>query len=115
MKRVDFLYMIGSLLQFANDECINVICAAFYRTEAEQKKLFDQGLSKCDGVNIRSPHQDWLAMDFYIVKNDELVLDRVQEYDMLGNRWEDIGGVWGGRFASLNDIYHFERGQRNDA
>lgn len=35
------------------------------RTELQQNTLFNGGKSKCDGFNIRSKHQDGLALDFY--------------------------------------------------
>ena len=103
--------MMARLLQFASDECIDVICASFHRTAEEQKALFDKGLSRCDGITKRSRHQDWLAMDLYVIKDDKVAAERIQDYEKLGMRWEDIGGVWGGRFESLNDIFHFELGE----
>ena len=34
------------------------------RTNARQAELFTAGMTKCDGVNKRSPHQDGKALDF---------------------------------------------------
>lgn len=35
------------------------------RTAATQRRLFEDGVSKADGVNHRSKHQDGIALDFY--------------------------------------------------
>jgi peptidoglycan L-alanyl-D-glutamate endopeptidase CwlK len=39
------------------------------RTDGEQNELFVKGLSKCDGFEIRSNHQDGKALDFYAFVN----------------------------------------------
>lgn len=40
------------------------------RTTAEQKALFEKGVSKADGVKKRSKHQDGKAVDFYAYVTD---------------------------------------------
>jgi len=42
----------------------------FDRTLEEQKGFYEKGASECDGITIRSNHQDWLAMDAFVVDED---------------------------------------------
>ena len=95
----------------------------FHRTAEDQANLYAQGRTKpgkiityCDGYEKVSAHQRWRAIDFVVVKDDELIWERTPEYETLGSFWEMIGGVWGGerkwhRFLNLNDIFHFEEKQ----
>ena len=106
-RRTQFLCMLATLIKFAEENYIELICADFFRTTARQKELFDEGKSKCDGTNIKSQHQRWLAADMYIVEDGKLITDS-KEYTQLGMRWESMGGTWGGRWPTLHDIYHFE-------
>ena len=50
-----------------------------------------------------SLHKKRLAVDFNLFKNGEY-LTKTDDYLILGEYWESIGGSWGGRF---NDGNHF--------
>lgn len=102
-------------MQFAHIFDIHFIVTDFHRTASRQKELYDAGKSKCDGVNHRSKHQDWLAIDICIVNEDgALVWNRSETYEKLGKQWKALGGIWGGDWESLNDIYHFQAGESSE-
>jgi len=103
-KRVRFFKDISYLIETLSNEGIELMPTCFYRTSDEQLTLYNQGKTKV----LHSKHQDWLAMDFVLVKDGELIWRRTQEYERAGELWEKLGGTWGGRWESLNDIYHFE-------
>ena len=114
-KRIKFMQKFAQLVQFAKVYGIEFIITDFNRTASRQKELYDAGKSKCDGVNSRSKHQDWLAIDICIVKeNDVLVWNRTADYEKLGKQWKVLGGIWGGDWESLNDIYHFQAGETSE-
>lgn len=116
MTRLDrrrlFLFKLSSLMLLLDAHGIPVTVYSFFRTADEQKKLYDEGKSRCDGYIKRSRHQDWLAADLGILndaRTDFLWAD--PRYDKLGELAEKIGLVWGGRWASLNDVFHVELGE----
>lgn len=81
------------------------------RTDGEQNELFVKGLSKCDGFEIRSKHQDGKALDFYAFVNGQASW-RPHHLSMVAgaimataNRLYDEGMIniklkWGGEFDS---------------
>ena len=80
-----------------------------YRTRAEQRTLFDEGKSQCDGTAKVSKHQLWLARDIVLIDDDgQPIWKHTEDYDKLGEIWETLGGTWGGNWVSFIDIYHFE-------
>lgn len=107
-KRIEFFRKIAMLVVWASVKGIKLLPFSFYRTEEEQKKLFDEGKSKCDGYKIKSKHQQWLAIDFVIIKNGVPIWDYDQDYEILGKIWKSLGGKWGGDFRGLQDVFHFE-------
>jgi len=63
------------------------------------------------GTGIQdSKHIYSLACDYWITKSDgrDVVLELTPQYNILGRFWEFIGGIWGGRFQSRCDMFHFE-------
>ncbi len=108
-KRVKFFERFAQLTRFASDSNIHFLVTCFYRTAEEQLKMYHDNKSKCDGITNRSSHQDWLAIDIVIVDEyGTLRWGRNNEYEALGSEWKEMGGIWGGDWASLNDIYHFQ-------
>jgi len=103
-KRVKFFKEISDLIKSLSDEGIEFMPTCFFRTTDEQITLYNQGKTKVQ----HSKHQDWLAIDFVLVRNGKPFWERTHEYERAGELWEELGGVWGGRWESLNDIYHFE-------
>ena len=108
--RAEFVAMLGLLFTYANRLDIRFILTSVHRTAEEQKRLFDEGKSKLDGYVKKSKHQLWRAVDVCIIDERDNLCWEHPDYARLGEYWETIGGVWGGRWASLNDIYHFELG-----
>jgi len=92
------------------------------RTAEEQKALYDDGKSKCDGKDKRSYHQSGNAVDIVAYVNGHYTYD-ARYYYMLGHhilstakrmgitnmRW---GGDWDRDFdlddQTFNDLCHFE-------
>lgn len=110
LRRAEFNAMFGKLTTFATDNNLNFIHGkdSYYRTVEQQKKLFDEGKSKCDGTKIRSKHQDHLARDLFVVNDKSEIVWLDTPYATLGVYWEKLGGVWGGHFGGFKDIFHFE-------
>ena len=114
-KRVKFIELWGQLCAYAAERGIKYIAWTFDRSPQEQNYLYQQGrtrpgkiVTNCDGYIKKSPHQHWLAIDIAIVKNGAVEWADLPEYHDLGEYWESLGGFWGGRIASLGDVYHFE-------
>jgi len=105
-RRIKFFEMIARLSVYAQTKGISLLPYCFHRSAITQKIYRLRGSSKVK----RSFHQDWLAIDFVVVIAGELVWSRSEEYDALGEAWEIMGGVWGGRWKTINDIYHFQEG-----
>lgn len=51
-----------------------------------------------------SKHKRRLAIDLNLFRDGEY-LRKTSDHERLGHYWEEIGGVWGGRF---NDGNHYE-------
>jgi len=107
-KRIRFIWMFALLALFAHINKIEFIVFCFYRTLEEQKAVFEDNKSKCDGVINKSKHQLWRAIDLAIVKKGKCVWDRTAEYQLLGRFWKLMGGKFGGDFGFAEDIFHFE-------
>lgn len=86
---------------------IEVLPTCYHRTQAEQDILFEDGKS----LVHYSKHQDWLAIDIVIVRDGELIWRKDDDYEWLGSVWEGMGHIWGGRWTSLKDVYHFQIGK----
>ncbi len=105
-----FFNKFSAFTSLATASGINFLVTCYHRSKEEQKKKFDEGKSQRDGTIKKSSHQKWLAIDIVIVKSNVLQWSRIPEYNTLGTIWKTLGGVWGGDWESLNDIYHFQYG-----
>lgn len=64
------------------------------RSAAEQRRLFEEGKSKCDGIKRVSKHQQGRATDIYFVSDDGLrLVDPTRGWGYWHQRWEDLGGA----------------------
>jgi hypothetical protein len=66
------------------------------RSSEEQKRLFDEGKSKCDGINNYSAHQygkmpGRFAIDLYIHDGDRDI-GKQELYEKAHQYWSSIGG-----------------------
>lgn len=53
-------------------------------------------------------HNDRLAVDLIVYKNS--VALKSDEYRVLGEKWESMGGRWGGRFGVKKEEYNVKIG-----
>ena len=77
-----------------------------------QQKLFYAGKSQCDGIKIKSKHQDGLAIDIMCYINGEGTWDKKYYYYVAGlfeakAKELNININWGG-WWSFEDCGHFE-------
>lgn len=105
-RRIKFFEMIARLSIYAQTRGFFLLPYGFYRSATQQIIYRVKGTSTIK----RSFHQDWLAIDFVLVTNGQPVWERNAAYEDLGLAWEKMGGVWGGRWNTINDIYHFQEG-----
>ena len=110
LLRAEFNAMFGKLTVFATDNNIKFIHGvdSYYRTQVQQKALFDEGKSKCDGTKILSKHQSHLARDIFVINDKSEIVWADAPYWILGVYWEKLGGKWGGSFGGFKDIFHYE-------
>jgi len=91
MTRVEFTEKIVNLLQWMIDAGEHPIIDFVKRSDEEQKRLFDKGLSKCDGIKNRSLHQSGRAMDIYFLQEGEMI-DPKHGWETWHEHWEEVGG-----------------------
>lgn len=97
--------MIAELIGFAYKNGFELTFGEAFRTEEQQKIYFDTGRSK----TMNSRHRDRLAVDFNLFKDGQYITDK-ECYRVLGEKWEQIGGQWGGRFGVSPENYKKEIG-----
>lgn len=91
MNRLQFTKNIVGLLGEMIAASEPVIGDFWKRTTEEQKRMFDAGLSKCDGVKKVSAHQTAKAMDLYFIVDGQID-NTPDRYIKWHKRWEEIGG-----------------------
>ncbi len=91
MNRVEFAEKIVELLDWMQEVGEHPIIDFVKRSDEEQKRLFDKGLSKCDGIKIRSRHQDGCAMDIYFIEDGKMT-DPKHGWESWHEHWEEKGG-----------------------
>ena len=105
-KRTVFTKMLVDLLSFmlANDDY--PILDYLKRSMEEQRRLYELGLSKCDGKIKTSKHQPGLAIDIYLARPDGTLKDWNAEGKgkFYHDYWETLGGAPGLSW----DVGHFE-------
>ena len=83
------------------------------RTEADQAKLFADGVSKADGVNNKSYHQSGKAMDVYAYVDGKASWDKLHLAVIASAKLQASAQLgyklkWGGLWKSWQDYPHFE-------
>lgn len=83
------------------------------RTSEEQRGLFDAGLSKCDGFEIKSCHQSGMAFDVFAYVDGEASWDEYHLTQVAAAMLEAAASLgyqleWGGHFRNFVDMPHFQ-------
>jgi len=91
MNRVEFTRNLVNLLAAMMLEGEHPIIDYVKRSDEEQKRLFMEGKSKCDGYAVRSQHQVGKAADIYFVEENKLV-DPNKGFSYWHKYWQDKGG-----------------------
>jgi hypothetical protein len=112
MNRVEFTHQIVNLLAAMMLDKEYPIIDYVKRSKEEQKRLFDLGLSKADGVNGISGHQIGKAVDIYFPDLDDVDKD-MDKNELLPPKmgWEYWHKYWeekGGKPMIDWDKGHFE-------
>ena len=104
MNRIEFTYNICQLIieMFAAGE--QPIIDFVKRSDQEQKRLYDAGFSKCDGIEVISKHQFGMAADIYFVKDGKLV-EPIHGHEYWHKRWEE---AYRGQLMISWDAGHYE-------
>lgn len=89
-----FPLMVAELITFAYGNGYELTFGEAYRTEEQQRLYVGSGRSK----TINSRHRDRLAIDLNLFRGGVYISDGAL-YRPLGEKWESIGGRWGGRFG----------------
>lgn len=106
--------MVAELVLFAYCRGLEMTYGEVYRTKEQQALHVKNGVSRVK----HSKHQDRLAVDLNLFIDGKYVKDK-KKYRVLGEKWEALGGRWGGRFSVAPgdferkvgwDAGHFEYG-----
>jgi hypothetical protein len=111
-KRVDFTLALSQLIMEMKEAGEHPLFDWGKRSAHDQKVLFDEGKSKCDGVKKVSAHQKSLAMDIYFDDGDGN-LDPIRPWSYWHTRWVELGGrplIYLGPNKTKPDYAHFEWG-----
>lgn len=90
-KQDKFTGMVALFILHAQQLGYQITGSDWYRAES-----INYGLSN-------SLHKKRLAWDFNLFKDGKF-LKTTEEYQVMGEYWESIGGTWGGRFNDGNHI-----------
>lgn len=106
MTRLEFTKNICSLILEMITRGERPVLDYVKRSDDEQLRLYDLGLSKCDGTNKVSQHQRGRASDIYFLSEDgnELV-EPVFTHEYWHGVWEES---YGGQKIIEWDKSHFE-------
>ena len=93
MNRREFTDKITQLLREMIDAGAQPIFDFALRSAEEQRRLFATGKSRCDGQINKSRHQQGLALDIYLVKDDKAQYEWDKtEAEKWHARWMEISG-----------------------
>ncbi|CAI2036161.1 M15 family metallopeptidase [Serratia quinivorans] len=100
-KQQLFTKLIAQLILWADEKGMRVTFGEAYRTP-EQAAL---NAKKGSGIS-NSLHTKRLAVDLNLFINGQYQTNSAA-YLPLGEKWEGLGGSWGGRFKTNPDGNHF--------
>lgn len=98
-KQRKFTLMIAQLIQWAYEQGYELTVGDAYR----DPRLHGQVGEKKGYGSAVSLHKQRLAMDLNLFKDGKF-LTTTEDHLPLGEKWESMGGSWGGRF---NDGNHY--------
>lgn len=96
-----FVRKVAQLIIWANNKGYEMTFGDAYRSQEQANKNAALGIGSANSLHVKR-----LAIDFNLFK-DGVYLTGTEQYKELGEYWESIGGVWGGRFKR-GDGNHFE-------
>jgi len=92
-KQREFTLMLAGLITWAYDQGYELTFGEVYRTPEQA------AWNAAHGVGIvNSLHTKRLAADLNLFK-DGVFLTTTEAHRPLGEKWESMGGSWGGRFT----------------
>ena len=104
-KQSAFLFKVACLVMWVNKQSnLRVTGGELYRTVEQQAIYYADGRSK----KKYSKHQDRLAIDLNLFIDGRLATP--EEYRAIGEYWESLGGIWGGRYGVKKEDYHAKVG-----
>lgn len=95
-KQGKFVQMIAELVRFAFSKGYVLTYGEAYRPPELAKMYEEQGRGIASSL-----HTMRLAVDFNVFK-DGVYLTSGEQFQDLGEYWENLGGTWGGRFKDGN-------------
>ena len=98
-KQRKFTLMIAQLIQWAYEQGYELTVGDAYR----DPRLHGQVGEKRGYGAAGSLHKERLAIDLNLFKDGKF-LTATEDHKPLGEKWESMGGSWGGRF---NDGNHY--------
>ena len=121
-KSLERRYGVSSILILISDRALQISPIDFgipdyggRRTKREQNRLYKDGLSKCDGYDKKSEHQEGMALDVYAYVDGRASWEEehlaivaaamLQAANELGYKLE-----WGGLWKNFKDMPHFQLG-----
>lgn len=105
-KQQEFTRMVGEFIRRAGEmPGYGLTLGHVWRDNETQQRYVDKKLSR----TMKSKHCDRLAVDVNLFIDGKYIRDK-EAYRPLGVIWEDLGGVWGGRFGVAPKNYDKEIG-----
>lgn len=95
-KQRKFSKMLAELILWAYEQGYEITMGEVFRTKEQA------ALNAARGIGIKdSLHCYCLAADLNLFK-DGVYLTKTEDHKELGEKWESMGGSWGGRFRDGN-------------
>ena len=107
MTRIEFTENLGKLILAAKEKGYDIVLGWVLRDDETQRRLFNAGLSGCNGTTKISAHQIGKAADIYIIEDKKISNDK-DKYDDLHQIWSGFGGKPMIKLKSGWDMGHFE-------
>jgi len=108
IARLTFQQMCEKLEAHARETGIYIVRSYCRRTDHEQARMVETGASETmDSRHIYALAQDYVLLED-LLEYREVTDPADERWLRLGEIWESLGGVWGGRWETLQDAGHME-------